>query len=125
MLGEPTHDKDHHATDAFRHASIAHGIDYRALRERISIGQVLDVIGWTPTSGSGQQLRGPCPVHKSTRECSRTFAVDIERNLWYCHKCEKGGNQLDLYTTATGLPLYPAILELCDKLGTQLPWLGG
>lgn len=93
-------------------------VDFAAVRERVSIADVLELIGWQPNKTHGTQLRGPCPLHRSGAE-SVIFAVNLKRNAWYCHskKCKTGGNQLDLYAAVTGASLYQATKELCEKLG--------
>jgi len=102
-------------------------IDFPELRRRVSIAQVLDVVKFQPRSRSGAQLRGPCPVHRSTSEKSRAFSVNLERNVFQCFKpaCGAKGNQLDLYAAVTGLPVYEAAIELCEKLGIDMPWKEG
>lgn len=128
-MPEPSsHDEYYVAsTSNFQKASIdrdhRRGIDYAAVRQQISISQVLREIGWEPVKASGTQIRGPCPVHKSSREKSRIFSVNTQRNIWKCFKCDDGGNQLDLYAAVTGLPIYQACLELCEKLGIEPPWM--
>jgi hypothetical protein len=42
------------------------GIDFNALRQEISTQQVWDLLGFEPTTRTGAQLHGPCPVHGST-----------------------------------------------------------
>jgi DNA primase len=100
-----------------------HGIDFAELRRLVSIGDVLEVLGFRETERRGPQLRGPCPIHKSTNQKSRSFSVNLERNVFQCFKagCEAKGNQLDLYAQAAGQEIYPATIELCEKLGIQPP----
>jgi hypothetical protein len=100
-------------------------IDFKAIRSQVTIGQVLELLRWNHRSRNGPQLRGPCPIHLSKSPKSRTFAVNIQRSVWYCHKCNDGGNQLDLWAAATGLKddPYGAAIELCEKLGIQIPYL--
>ena len=43
-------------------------VDYEQLRREVSIAQVLSLVEFRPVSMSGSQLRGPCPVHKSSSE---------------------------------------------------------
>lgn len=93
-----------------------HGIDFRALREMVSIGQVLELVGWVPVARSGPQARGPCPIHKSSRERSRSFSANLERDLFQCFGCDAKGNQLDLWMAVTGLNVYDAARDLADRL---------
>jgi len=97
------------------------GIDFTLLRRQISLTQVLDLIGFTPTTRCGPQLRGPCPVHGSKSPRSRSFAAQVEKNCWHCFRCGAGGNALDLYVAVTNQPVYEGALELCTRLGMSAP----
>ena len=97
------------------------GIDFALLRRQISLTQVLDLVGFTPTTRCGAQLRGPCPVHKSASPGSRSFAAHVTKNCWHCFGCGAGGNALDLYLAVTKLPVYEGALELCARLGVPVP----
>ena len=72
------------------------GIDFDVLRKEIRIDQVLDLLGFEPSSVSGDQLRGPCPVHGSSSDLSRSFSVNLTKGRYYCFKCNSKGNQLEL-----------------------------
>ena len=96
------------------------GIDFVLLRRQISLTQVLDLVGFTPTTRCGPQWRGPCPVHGSAPG-SRSFAAHVEKNCWHCFRCGAGGNALDLYLAVTKLPVYEGALELCARLGVPVP----
>ena len=99
------------------------GIDYGALRRSLRLGQVLELLGFVPTSQAGAQVRGPCPVHGSRAPRSRSFAAHLERHCWHCFRCGAGGNALDLWMAATKLPLYEAALDLCRRLNLAVPRL--
>lgn len=96
-------------------------IDFEKLRGEVSIGQVLDLLDWRPVARSGPQLRGPCPIHQSQSERSRSFAVHTEKNAFCCQACGAQGNQLDLAAAAFELPLYAAARELCRRLNVSPP----
>jgi DNA primase len=68
-------------------------------------------------------VRGPCPLHGSRSATGRAFAAHLERGVWHCFRCGAAGNALDLWAQATGQALYPAVLELCRRLGRPVPWL--
>jgi DNA primase len=99
------------------------GIDYTALRQRLRLGQVLELLGFEPSTRWGVQLRGPCPLHGSQSPRSRSFAAHLERHCWHCFRCGAHGNALDLWAAATGLPLYEAARDLCQRLHLEIPWL--
>ena len=103
-------------------------LDYAALRQQIPIRRVLELLSWEPAARRGARWRGPCPFCRSQGRSSRgpqqdhSFSVEAQRNLFHCFRCHRGGNQLDLWAAATGLPLYAATLDLCRRLGmTPIP----
>jgi DNA primase len=98
-------------------------IDYAAIRRRIAIRRVLELIAYQPTSTRGDQWRGPCPLepHVLARRGDRYFSVNLARNLFHCFRCRRSGNQLDLWAAITQLPLYPATLDLCRRIGIEPP----
>lgn len=100
-------------------------MDYAAIRQRVSIGQILALVGFQPASRRGDQVRGKCPIHGSDRDRSRVFSVNLRRNVYRCFspRCASKGNQLDLYVAATGLSPYDAVIDLCSKLGMDVPYL--
>ena len=97
------------------------GVDFNVLRAEISMEDVLKQLGFEPTSRSGSQLHGPCPVHGSTSNKSRSFSVNLEKGRYYCHKCESQGNQLELWAAVHKLAFYDAAVDLCRALGRELP----
>src|SRR5437870_1344566 len=99
------------------------GVDFRAVRAAISMAEVLSLIGFIPVQTRGQQLRGPCPVHGSPSERSRTFSVNLKSNAYRCFKCGSAGNQLSLYAAITKMSLFEATVDLCLKLHRPTPWI--
>ena len=95
------------------------GIDFAALREQVSIQDVLRLLGFRPTSRRGRRLRGLCPLQCS--DDPTAFAVDITIDKFYCHRCHRGGNQLDLWCATQGLLIYPAAKDLCTRLNIPIP----
>jgi hypothetical protein len=81
------------------------GIDYRARRAQRRLGQVLELLDFTPAARCGPQLRGPCPVHGAHTPRSRSFAAHLERHGWYCFRGGAGGHALDLWGAVTRLPV--------------------
>lgn len=101
-------------------------IDFRALRERIPIQRVLELIHWEPQRIRGMQLRGQCPFHEvGTYTKSRIFSVNLERNAFQCFapRCGEKGNQLDLWCKVAKLPVYDASEDLAKRLGVELPFI--
>jgi DNA primase len=99
------------------------GIDFAAARARIPLGDVLHFLGFRSCETRGDQVRGPCPVHHSSSPSSRSFSANLNRHIYRCFKCGSSGNQLDLYAQATGLSLFEATVELCERLQCEVPWV--
>lgn len=98
-------------------------IDFRALRERVTIQEVLELMEFKPIARRGDQVRGPCPIHGSSSTQSRSFSVNLRLNTFKCFSCEVGGNQLDLWVALNNLPLAEAASALCLKLEIDVPYL--
>lgn len=95
------------------------GIDYAAVRARVSLRDVLELLGFEPIERRGDYLRGLCP-----QDCSwdpRIFVADLSINRYYCHSCKSFGNQLDLWSRAQKRLIYPATEDLCRRLNIQVP----
>ena len=99
------------------------GVDFQAVRSMVPIAQVLALIGFVPRESSGEQLRGPCPVHRSTSPRSRTFSVNLRQNAYRCFKCGSVGNQLDLWAALSKTDLHTATVDLCERLHLDIPWI--
>jgi DNA primase len=99
------------------------GIDFRAARSEVRLAAVLELLGWQPRSRSGDQVRGPCPLHQSQSPNSRVFTAHLGKNVYHCFRCGAGGNALDLWAAWTHLDLYSAVLDLYQHLGRPVPYL--
>jgi len=99
------------------------GINYAEIRAQISMADVLRLIGFRAVESSGDELRGPGPLHGSGSPQSRTFAANVEKNQFQCFKCGAKGNQLDLWVAHCKFPLFEAARDLCEKSGIDVPEL--
>jgi DNA primase len=98
-------------------------LDFRQARREVRLAAVLELLGWRPREQRGEQARGACPLHGSTSPGSRSFSAHLGRGVWQCFRCGAKGNALDLWAQATGQRLYPAVLDLYERLGQAVPWL--
>jgi DNA primase len=98
------------------------GIHFAVVRSSIPISEVLSLIGFVASEKSGDQVRGPCPVHRSTSSNSRSFSANTRKHIYRCFTCASSGNQLDLYASVTGLRLHEAVVALCKQLSREVPW---
>ena len=101
------------------------GIDFRSARLQVRLAEVLELIGFVPARRCRDQVRGPCPVHRSRAPHSRAFAAHRGRGVWHCFVCGAGGNVLDLWAALTRPPLHGAVIDLYRRLGREVPWLPG
>ena len=107
------------------------GIDYRELRSRISMAQILKLLAFQAITVRGAQLRGRCPVHRvSPTSCVdhghwqinlAPFSVDLDKQVYRCFQCGSRGNALDLWASARKLPIYAAAIDLCQALEITPP----
>lgn len=97
-------------------------IDYAAVRATVTLTDVLQLIGFEPVERRGDQVRGPCLIHRSTSAGSRSFSANLKRNAYRCFRCGSQGNQLDLWTAVSGLDLHSATMLLCERLGREVPY---
>lgn len=99
------------------------GVDFHALRGAITMEQVLSLLGFQPSKRAGAQWYGVCPLHPSTSGRSHCFSVNVATARYYCHVCQSHGNALELWAAATKLPLHQAAIDLCRRLGRDVPWI--
>jgi DNA primase len=99
------------------------GIDFAELRSRIGIAQAPELAGFEASESSGDQIRGPCPIHGSTSPGSRSFSANLRKHTFRCFKCGQSGNQLDLWVCISKLPLHDAAIDLRRKAGVEVPYV--
>lgn len=93
-------------------------IDYRELKQRVRLVDLLTSIGWKSTKGRGEQLRGPCPLPGCYTESTESvhnnsaFSVHTTRNVYQCFRCRAAGNVLDFWQAYRAIGLYQAATEL-------------
>lgn len=89
-------------------------MDFRALKRLARMEDVLELIGWQENFRRGQQLRGKCPLHESANLRSRSFSVNLERKIWQCFKCRKGGDLIDLVREKEALTTMEAAIAIAN-----------
>ena len=102
-------------------------IDYRELRNRIRLQDLLQRIGWESSEGRGDQLRGPCPLtgcHSNRSDGSRktearALSIHVTKNLYRCFRCGSAGNALDFWRANRNTTLHAAARELYEILETS------
>lgn len=94
-------------------------IDFEELKHRVSVEDVMRLIGWKPSYRDRGGYRGPCPIHKSRSPTSKSFSVS--QDGFQCFTCKAKGDLIRLYATVIGVREYPAALQLAAILGVELP----
>jgi len=95
-------------------------VDFGAIRDRITMEQVLEHYGVLNTlKRNGSRLSGPCPIHHGTNPTQ--FRVDTEQNIWNCFsECKHGGNTLDFIAKKEDVSIHEAALKACEWFGIPL-----
>ena len=99
------------------------GVDFQLLRQRITMQDVLQLLQFEATFRRGDQWRGPCPVHNSGSPRSRSFSVNVRLGRYRCFRCGSHGNTLELWAAVHHLSVYAAAVDLCQRLGLEIPWV--
>jgi len=102
-------------------------IDYRELKSRICLQELLERIGWKGDKGRGDQLRGPCPLPACQSKVSsagsnrkdRSFSIHASKNIYRCFRCGSAENALDFWQAYRAMTLYEAAKELIQNHETS------
>jgi DNA primase len=103
-------------------------VDFRALKEAVSLEAVLDHYEVKKLRRRGDQLEGCCPLHHGEREDA--FHASLSKNVFHCFACDAKGNVLDFVATMERCSLREAALKLQAWFGrpggtTVAVWQGG
>jgi DNA primase len=85
-------------------------VDFRAVKQAVSIETVLDHYGINWLRKNGDELRGRCPIHKGEGE--RSFHVNTSKNAFQCFSCKSRGNVLDFVAAMEQCSIRDAALKL-------------
>jgi hypothetical protein len=91
-------------------------VDFRELKASISFEQVLERLGvLTSLTRVGDELQGPCPICQGDKEKSRSFNVNMARQIFQCFACKRRGNMLDFTAAIRHTDAHGAALWLRDE----------
>lgn len=101
--------------------------DYREIRDRVQIVDLLEELGWKAIKTRGAQLRGSCPLPgcRSTTTggkpspSQQTFSVHRDRNIYRCFRCGSAGSVIDFWSAYRMLTIYKAAEELSFKINSH------
>jgi DNA primase len=100
------------------------GVRYQEVRSLVSMTQVLELLGFVAQEATRDERRGACPVHGSSSPKSRSFSANVKKGVYRCFGCGSAGNHLDLYAAVTQQSLHAAAVDLCQRVGCAVPWIG-
>jgi len=97
-------------------------VDYAFLRSQISMLRVLEHLRLLEGLRGSRQRRAACPIHGSEHPRSRTFSVNLDKDVFQCFdaSCGATGNVLDFWAALHRLPLYEAALHLAQTFRLRL-----
>ena len=96
-------------------------IDYAAVRQLVPISRILEWLQYEPTLRRECWTRGACLL-VDCGSSDLSLRIDLDRSLWNCFACHRGGDQLELWRLIRGRSLYPSTLELCRLAGHPVPY---
>jgi DNA primase len=85
-------------------------VDFREVKQKVSMRMVLDHYGVTGLKAVGDSLRGKCPLHEG--EGVRTFQASLTKNIFHCFSCKAGGNVLDFVAAMDKVSVREAAVKL-------------
>jgi transposase len=87
-------------------------LDFAHIKKQLPLARVLDQLGLSERlRGSGAQQRCACPIHRGDGR-GRTFSVNLDENVFRCHKCRQQGDVIDLWAALHHQNLRTAALDL-------------
>ena len=91
-------------------------VDFKTVKDAVSMQMVLDHYGITNLRKSGDELRGPCPIHKGPSRQTKNFSVNTIKNAFKCFAkdCGAHGNVLDFAAAMDGSSIRDAAIKLRD-----------
>jgi CHC2 zinc finger len=115
---EPHKSREHR----YRGVSYAKPID--AAKEAVPVIDLADrLTGPTALRRRGAEWVGHCPL-PDHEDKTPSFAVNPEKNVWFCHGCVRGGDVVDLYRLAEGYDqreAHTAAAMLLMDFGHEVP----
>jgi hypothetical protein len=101
--------------------------DFRLLKSRVTLPMIFAHIGGLELHQQGRELRGICPFCKDQTDKPsngkgrrRAFAVNLEKQTYYCHACKKGGDIIKFVAEYDGCTIKDAGLKIQEWFGTIL-----
>ena len=85
------------------------------VKSRLDLVEVIG--GYVTLHRAGRELTGLCPFHA---EKTPSFTVNPERQVWYCHGCDEGGDLFNFIEQIERIDFRQALEMLADRAGVEL-----
>lgn len=95
--------------------------DFAAIRERVKMEEVCEWFGVKLTREQSTS-RSTCPICKT--EEKRAFVVTHAKQMYFCHKCQKGGDCISLYANIEGIGVKEAAAAILARIDAPKPDAG-
>lgn len=89
-------------------------IDFAELKQKVSIEQVVQMLG-LQMKPSNNQLRSACPSCKAGGD--RALVITPGKSAYYCFAQQKGGDQIALASHILGVQVKDAAQEIASRMG--------
>ena len=90
--------------------------DLERLKQHLSLREYLQRYNWSGRrAGTRQEFVGLCPLHRETRP---SFYVNVRKNLFYCHGCERGGDLIRFVELFHDLSFHQSVAHLKQELAS-------
>ena len=90
--------------------------DFRELKATVTFDLVLERLDIIATlKRVGDELQGPCPICHHSAEKSRSFNVNVTKQIFQCVACKRKGNVLDFAAAMRHTDVHAAALWLRDE----------
>lgn len=88
-------------------------VDFKAIKDQVSMQMVVDRYGLT-LKRIGNELRGPCPIHRGTN--NKHFTANFSKNVFKCFfaRCKAQGNVLDFVAAMESCSIREGAIKLSD-----------
>ena len=90
------------------------------IKERLDL---LDFLrSYLKVSPAGKNFKANCPFHK---EKTPSFIISLDRQIWHCFGCSKGGDIIKFLMLYENLEFFEALKILGEKAGLDIGSLSG
>jgi hypothetical protein len=93
-------------------------VDFKVIKEAVTIDMVLNHYGITGLKKRGNELRGKCPIHRA--QSGLHFAANLDKNVFKCFfdRCGAHGNVLDFVAAFEHCSTREAAMKLKEWFAT-------